>query len=251
MTDALLGLLDGVVTAAGRRVSALPVTLRVRPSWDATRKGRVALMNMRVDGVSVGGLRLASVRVGVHDLGVQWVDGLEVVAGATDVSIDIDQHDFDAWSRRLGLPARLVMRDGRLVARFGLAGVRLAQVEMEVTATGGGLQLRPRRVTGAGVDIRTATDLAVRIPLPRLPVTPSLTSTHWRDGNGTIRFALPSLSIPVNRETVRRLGDAMRRMTAESETSGGGQAAVSRNGWARTPRSTGLSGREASPAFST
>jgi hypothetical protein len=251
VTDALLGVLDGVVTAAGRRVSALPVTLRVRPSWDATRKGRVALMNMRVDGVSVGGLRLASVRVGVHDLGVQWVDGLEVVVGATDVSIDIDQHDFDAWSRRLGLPARLVMRDGRIVARFGVAGVRLAQVEMEVKAAGDGLHFSPRRLSSAGVDIRTSTDLAVRIPLPRLLVSPSLTSTDWQDGYGTIRFSLPSLSLPVTRESLRRLGEAMQRLTSESETSGGGQAAVSRNGWARTPRSTGLSGREASPAFST
>jgi hypothetical protein len=138
------------------------------------------------------------------------------------------------------------------VARFGLAGLRLAQVEMEVTAGGGGLQLSPRRVTGAGVDIRTATDLAVRIPLPHLPVSPSLTSVDWDEGHGTIRFELPALSMPVTRESLRRLGTAMQQVTAPgSATADGGQAAVKRTGWPRTPRNTGLSGRDASPAFST
>ena len=252
MTDLLLEALDGIATAIGRWVSGLPATVTVRPSWSATRQGRIALVTVDVAGLSVGGLRVAQAHVRVHDLGLELANGLAVHVGATDVSIQVDQRDLDAWSRHVGLPARLVMRDGRLVARFGLAGVRLAQVEMEVTATGGGLQLAPRRVTGAGVDIRTATDLAVRIPLPRLPVSPSLTRVDWGDGHGTIRFELPALSMPVTRESLRRLGDAMQQVTRpESGTSGGGQAAVRRSGWPRTPRSTGLSGRDASPAFST
>lgn len=252
MTDLLLEALDGIATAISRWVSGLPATVSVRPSWSATRHGRIALVTVDVAGLSVGGLRVAQAHVRVHDLGLDLANGPAVHVGATDVSIQVDQRDLDAWSRHTGLPARLVMRDGRLVARFGLAGVRLAQVEMEVTATGGGLQLSPRRVTGAGVDIRTATDLAVRIPLPRLPVSPSLTSVDWNDGHGTIRFELPALSMPVTRESLRRLGDAMQQVTKpESATPGGAQTAVKRNGWPRTPRSTGLSGREASPAFST
>lgn len=251
MTDLVLAALDGVATAIGRWVSGLPATVSVRPSWSSTRHGRIALVTVDIAGLSVGGLRVAQAHVRVHDLGLDLADGLAVHVGATEVSIQVGQRDLDSWSRHKGLPARLVMRDGGLVARVGLAGVRLAQVEMEATASGGGLQLSPRRLTGAGVDIRTATDLAVRIPLPRLPVSPSLTSVEWKEGHGTIRFELPALSLPVTRESLRGLCDAMQQMTRpESAAAGRGQAAVRRTGWPRTPRNTGLSGRDASPAFS-
>lgn len=252
MTDLLLAALDGVATAIGRWVSGIPATVGVRPSWSATRHGRIALVTVHVAGVSVGGLRVARAHVRARDVGVELANGLALHVGATDVSIRVDQRDLDAWSRHMGLPARLVMREGRLVARFGLAGVRLAQVEMEVVACGGALQLSPRRLTGAGVDIRTATDLAVRLPLPHLPVSPSLTGVDWDDGHGTIRFELPPLSMPVTHETLRQLGGAMQQLMAPgSATADEGQEAVRRTGWPRTPRNTGLSGRDASPAFST
>lgn len=252
MTDPRLQVIDGIATAVGRRLSGLPLTVEVRPSWSATRRGRIAHVAIDVAGLTVGGLRLAQVLVRVQDVGVRWADGLELAVQATDVSIQVDQRDLDAWSRHRGLPARLVMRDGRLVARLGVAGVRLAQVEMDVTAVGDGLQLSPRRLAGAGVDIRTATDLAIRIPIPRLPASPSLTSAEWRDGHGTIRFVLPALSIPVSAESLRRLGEAVGRLAGpQPEDAGGAQAAVRRSGWPRTPRSTGLSGLDTSPALST
>jgi len=212
MSNRLLSLADSVATAVARRVTKLEVAARLRTSWAATRSGRLAVVGFDGVGITVGGLRLARLEVRAEDVGLRWSRGLHLVVGSADAAIELRQRDLDVWSRRLDLPARLVLRDGRLVARFGVAGLRLGQVEMDVRAVGGGVQLVPRRLTGLGVDLRTGSDLAVRIPLPDLPVSPSITDVQWYDGRGEIRLAVPELSIPLTRETLGQLRDVAGRV---------------------------------------
>lgn len=212
MSNRLLDVADSLASAVARRVTKLEVAARVRTSWAATRHGRLALVGFDGVGITVGGLRLARLEVRAEDVGVRWSRRPQLVVGSADVAIELRQRDLDEWSRRLDLPARLVLRDGRLVARFGVAGLRLAQMEMDVRAVGGGVQLVPRRLTGLGVDLRTGSDFAVRIPLPNLPVSPSITDVQWHDGRGEIRFGVPELSLPLTRETLGHLRDVAGRV---------------------------------------
>lgn len=223
-----------LVTAAARRFTGLALDVAVAPTLRAAWRGRLGLLTIAATNLDLRGLRLANVDIRVADLGLRLGRPVRVVAGTVDISARIVQPDLDRWSRRLGLPARLVMRPGRLVARLGVAGIRLGQIEMGVSGSEGGIRLSPQRISGLGIDLRTQDELDVEIPLHALPVRVSVTRTDWDDGQGIIEIRAPEAVIPLAGEDLKRLRASLSRRPASRADD-------------RAPSTLDLASREVSP----
>lgn len=210
MATSATGPINRLATAAARRFTGLALDVAISPTLRAARRARIGLISIAATDIDIGGLRLANVEIKAADVGLRLGRPVRLVTGTVDISARIVQSDLDRWSRRLGLPARLVMRPGRLVARLGVAGIRLGQIEMGVTASEGGIRLSPQRISGLGIDLRTQDELDVEIPLPALPVSVSITRTDWDEGQGIVELRAPEAAIPVAREELRRLASLSR-----------------------------------------
>lgn len=236
MTASASGPINRLVTAAARRLTGLALDVAVAPTLRAARHARIGLVTVGAKDLDIGGLRLADVQIKAADVGLRLGRPVRLVTGTVDISVRIVQADMDRWSRRLGLPARLVMRPGRLVARLGVAGIRLGQIEMGVTASEGGIRLSPQRISGLGIDLRTQDELDIEIPLPVLPVSVSITRTDWDDGQGIVELHAPEAAIPVAGEDLRRLRASLSRPPAPRD---GGREPSTRDLDAReVPRSS-------------
>jgi hypothetical protein len=212
-TDAS-GPINRLITQAARHLTGLALDVTIAPTLQAARRARLGLVKVGATDLGIGGLGLARVEIKAADVGFQLGRRVRLVTGTVDISARIVQSDLDGWSRRLGLPARLVMRPGRLVARLGVAGIRLGQIEMGVTASGGGIRLSPQRISGFGIDLRTQDELDIQIPIPVLPVKVSITRTEWDHGEGIIELHAPDVAILVTVEDLRRLRASLSRRSA-------------------------------------
>lgn len=202
--EAPVRLLDRATSRLASIAIGRPIEVRVRAGSAAARRARIGPLAVRMRDLTVGGLRVDQVAAEARDLGIRLAWPPRVVASGVRATATVTQQSLDRWTRRTGLPARLVMRPGRLVARVGVAGLRLGQVEMGVSATPAGLRLSPRRLESLGLDLRANGELDVTIPLPALPAGAAVTATEWSDGYGSVSLSVPGIDLSVTRDDLRR-----------------------------------------------
>lgn len=195
---------DDVLSRAARKLTGQDLRLSARPTVAALKRGRFGNVELRMASLDVGGIRLASLHLRAADVGIRPALPPRLVAGGADVSVRVEQRAVDRWARSLGLPARLVIRPSKLVARLGVAGLRLGQIDMEVSVAPEGIRLAPRRFATLGIDVRTEDGLDVVIPLPALPAGAVLTSVEWGDGVGDLTLHVTDVAVPVGLDDIRR-----------------------------------------------
>jgi hypothetical protein len=210
--DAVAQGVDGLTSAIASMLVEHEVSLAIRPSWESIRSGRVGTVRARIGAVGFAGLRLTSIDVAAHDVGIRPALPPHLLARAVDATATIEQRSVDQWSRRLRLPARLVITPSGLMARFGVAGLRLGQIDMNVAASAGGVRLSPRRLTTFGIDVQMQDQLDIRLPIPLLPAGAELTAVDWGAGTGSVTVHVDDLDMAFGWAELHRL----RRMARQA-----------------------------------
>lgn len=220
MAITLMGPVNALASRAASQLSGAPVRVALHPGARELVRARLASIRASVANVEVAGIRVRDVDITASGVTVVPAIPPRLIARRVDVAAVIGQRAVDAWTRRLGLPARLVIRPSRLVARIGVGGLRLGQIDMDVAVTDGGLQLSPRRMATLGFDLRTQGELDVVLPLPALPSNAVLTKVEWGDGTGTVALRIDDFDLPVRWSDLRRaralVGDLVRRSPPRS-----------------------------------
>lgn len=231
-----------VAAAAGGRgidsfVAALagtPARLRVAAK-PGLLLGRVERLHLTLREVWVGGLRLTELdlRLSGVRVPVSWPPRLQVEGVVARARVE--QRALDAWTRSSALPVRLALRRGGIIARTGVAGLRLGEIDMSLHLDGGRLWLAPQRLSMLGVAVEPRAVMPpVKLPLPRLPNDARLVAVDPDDGavelcfnvadideritEKRLRWAVgalrerPASKVPPHETGVTVLRDAMRRM---------------------------------------
>ena len=188
-----------------------PVEVRLGATpWDLAR-GRVAVVRVALGGVSVAGLDLE--RVALRFRGVRLRPGLHTVASAEVVMAEVTVTDaaLDRWTDAVGLPVKLRLAPGRIIARAGVGGVRLGHVDMGLAINRGFLWLTPRRIGVLGLAApNLAGDLlSVPLPVPRLPAGARLSGIHIEGGRARLRLHVGSVERDLTPTVVARLGERL------------------------------------------
>ena len=199
-----MGAVNSLASRAASQLSGAPVRVALHPGARELVRARIASVRATVASIEVAGIRVRDVDITATGVTVMPAIPPRLVARRVDVSSVIDQRAVDVWTRRLGLPARLVIRPSRLVARIGVGGLRLGQIDMDVSVTEGGLRLSPRRMATLGFDLHTQGELDVVLPLPALPSNAVLTRVDWGDGTGTVGVRIDDVDLPVRWSDLRR-----------------------------------------------
>ena len=211
----LMAPVNALVSRVASSFGGGPIRVALHPRTRDLLRGRLASVRAAASNVDVGGVRLREVEITAN--GVLLVPAIppRLRARRIDVAAHVDQRAVDAWTRGLGLPARLVIRPSRLVARIGVGGLRLGQIDMDMSVTNGGIRLSPRRMATLGFDLRTEGELDVVLPMPSLPSNAVVTNVEWGDRTGTVALQVDDFDLPVRCSDLRRVraavGDLVRR----------------------------------------
>ncbi|MGC1512322.1 MAG: LmeA family phospholipid-binding protein, partial [Acidimicrobiales bacterium] len=194
----MYSILDRLAT----RLIGLPVQIRLAIS-PRLLLGKLSRARILIRGARAGGLFLEEVDVRVSGLAIvpSWPPRLRVAH--VEARVHLDQKSLDAWSKRVGLPVRLRLRPGRVVARTGIAGLRLSEADMDVQIEDRTLRLVPRRINVLGMETSGSRLGRVTLPLPRLPRDARLESLDPEESALRACLAVDDLDEELTRERLQ------------------------------------------------
>lgn len=206
--EAALGAIDAAVgTALG-----VPLRLRISitPSLLWARADRT---HATVRNLTIAGLRMAMVDIRGEDLRFAlWPPPARVRARRVCLEAEMIQDALDQWTRTSGLPMRLVLRDGSIRARTGIAGRRLGDADLVVDLDKGKLRLQPLRVSVLGIPFSSAALLPpVFLPFPALPGRARLIGVEPLNQSLRVAVEIHGMDEPVTPSNIRRAVEHLRR----------------------------------------
>ncbi len=215
----MFSLLDRLAT----RLIGLPVQIRLAIS-PRLLLGKLSHARILIRGARAGGLFLEEVDIRVSGLTIvpSWPPRLRVAH--VEARVHLDQKSLDAWSKRVGLPVRLRLRPGRVVARTGIAGLRLSEADMDVQIEDRTLRLVPRRINVLGMEASGSRLGRVTLPLPRLPRDARLESLDPEESALRACLAVDGLDEELTRErlhAVRKMASQVMHPTGAEDSSTG------------------------------
>ena len=98
------------------------------------------------------------------------------------IKATVDQENVDRWTHATRLPFRLRLTPEGVVVSTGVAGIRVGEVEVDLTVAGPFLRLHPRRATIVGLPAPLVRVLRGYLPLPPLPRGAHLQRVEPGDG---------------------------------------------------------------------
>lgn len=196
--------LSSLADSAASMALGRPARLRMGLSPRGVLAGRVDRAALRVHGVEVAGLDVASVTVRARHVrvGAGWPPRLR--AGPVDVRATLTQAAIDRWLLADAMPVRVRLRGDGVFIRTGAAGIRLGEVRATIGVDGGRLTVTPQRAQVLGIGLPTS-GLRVVLPLPSLPQEASLRSVAVVDDEITIGIRVPALDEALSPARARRL----------------------------------------------
>lgn len=235
--DPTLRFLSGLSDSAASAAVGRPARLRVGLSPRGVLAGRVDRTVLRLDGVGVAGLEVASLTIDARRtrVGPGWPPRLR--AGPVDVRAVLTQAALDRWLLADAMPVRVLLRDGGVFVRTGAAGIRLGEVRASIGVDRGRLTVIPQRAQVLGIGIPTA-GLRIALPLPSLPRDASLSSVAVVDDEITIGVRVPGIDEPLSPARARELHALLARGRQPDEPPSARGAAVTRVGGAVRSRAT-------------
>lgn len=203
------GLLDRLVVAAVR------VPLRVRVSiTPALFLARTERIHATIGDLTVAGVRMAMVDIRGEEVGFSiWPPPLRVKANRICLEAELTQDALDQWTRTSGVPVRLVLRDGSIRARAGIAGRRLGDADLVVELVNGKLRLQALRVSVLGISSSMALLPPVFLPLPALPRRACLIGVQPLDHSLRVAVDIHSVEERVTPNTIRRTVEQLRQIS--------------------------------------
>ncbi len=213
----MFALLDKLAT----RLIGLPVQIRFAIS-PRLLLGRLSRARILIRGARAGGLLLEEVDIRVSGLALvpSWPPRLRVTH--VEARVHLDQKALDSWSKRVGLPVRLRLRPGRVVARTGIAGLRLSEADMDVQIEDRTLRLVPRRINVLGMEASGSRLGRVALPLPKLPRDARLESLEPEESALRACIAVDNLDEELTRErlqAVRKMASRVMNPTGAEDSS--------------------------------
>lgn len=195
------------------RLTGLPVQVRFSLS-PSLLLGRLPRGRIVINGVRAGGLFLQEVDVRVNGLALvsSWPPRIRVAH--VEARIHLDQRSLDSWSKSVGLPVRLRLRPGRVVARTGIAGLRLSEADMDVQLEDRTLRLVPRRINVLGMETSGSRLGRIALPLPQLPRDARLESLEPEESALRARLSVDNLDEELTKERIQ----ALRKMASSVMT---------------------------------
>ncbi len=165
--------------------------------------GRIARAHIIVRGARAGGLLLEEVDIRVSGVALvpAWPPRLRIAH--VEARVFLEQKALDSWSKRVGLPVRLRLRPGRVVARTGIAGLRLSEADMDVQLEDRTLRLVPRRINVLGMEATSSRLGRVALPLPKLPRDARLVSLDPEESALRACLAVDDLEEELTRERLQ------------------------------------------------
>jgi hypothetical protein len=109
------------------------------------------------------------------------------------------------WIERLELPFDLRLTERGLLAKAEVAGVPVAEVEVQLRVVGGWFALQPRRASILGVPNYMAWLFRSYLPLPPLAKGASLEEIGHDDGRLRLRFAVETFEEDITPGLLGRL----------------------------------------------
>lgn len=181
--------------------------------------GRLPHGRIVLHGARAGGLLLDEVEVQVRNLALvpSWPPRLRVAS--IEANVHVEQSSLDSWSKRVGLPVRLRLRPGRVVARTGIAGLRLSEADMDVKLEDRRLLLVPRRINVLGLEAAGSRLRPVALPLPQLPRDARLESLDPQESALQARLAVEHLDEPITRERIRAITKMASKVSTQNPRS--------------------------------
>ncbi|GEM_PF-1807408 len=199
-----MSLLDQFDRILGR---ALGVKMSVRVSLSpGILLGRVSNLSVQLRELSVAGLLIESVDVRLGETRVLL--RLPPTVRITDISagVTVTQDAFDRWTRIAALPVRLRFRPDRVVARTGLAGLRLGEAAVGLTVENNLLRLAPLSVNVLGFGLGSPSEIfAVALPLPPLPHGARVIDLTSYDRRVEVTLGVPEFETSIGWEDLRQL----------------------------------------------
>lgn len=202
----MLKLVDSLAT----RLIGLPVQIRLGLD-PRILLGRVKRAHILVRGARAGGLLLEEVDIRVSGLALVPAWPPRVRVGHVEARVFLEQKALDSWSKGVGLPVRLRLRPGRVVARTGIAGLRLSEADMDVQLEDRTLRLVPRRINVLGMEATSSRLGRIALPLPKLPRDARLVSLDPEESALRACLAVDNLDEELTRERLQ----AVRRMASK------------------------------------
>ena len=210
--EAALGVMDATVgTALG-----VPLRLRISitPSllWARAERVHATVSNLTIDG-----LRMSMVDIRGEEVRFSlWPPPARVRARRVCLQAEMTQDALDQWTRTSGLPVRLILRDGSIRARTGIAGRRLGDADLVVDLDKGKLRLQPLRVSVLGIPFSSAALLPpVFLPLPALPGRACLIGVEPLDQSLRVAVEINGMDEPVTPSNIWRAFEHLRRKADE------------------------------------
>ncbi len=184
--------------------------------------GRLSKAQITMSGVRVNGLLLKEVKIEIDKASLVPSWPLRLKVKRLEAHVHLDQSSLDAWSKSAGLPVRLRLRPGRVVARTGIAGLRLSEADMDVKLEDRVLRLVPRRINVLGMEASGGRLGRIALPLPKLPRDARLESLEPQDSALRARIAVDNLDEEVTKERLKEIKKmASRVMTSAPDRKGG------------------------------
>lgn len=197
-------IVDRVTSYAGSRLLRAPVEVSSAVTLGGLVRGRIDRIGLHARDVRVGLLEVD--RVGVEAHRIRLVPGFppHISTDRVEIAAVVGQHAVDRWTKAVALPLRLRIRDNAIVARTGLAGMRLGEMEVDLTVDGRLLRLIPRRVNLLGFDMPTPSIFQAALPLPPLPRGFRLAGIDPSEGQLLVHGIVEGIREPLNLKTLRR-----------------------------------------------
>lgn len=203
--DATLHVFDAAASAISTRAVGTPVKIRMGMSLRGAIRGRIDRISIETADVSMGLLALDKLKMQVNEVALVPALPPRIETGQVSFAATVGQAAVDAWTRSVALPLRIRFRQGAIVTRAGIAGLRLGEMEVDLAVDGRLLRLVPRRVTVLGIEMTTPSILQAALPLPPLPRGLHLSEISPGEGELVVEGVVGSLSEPLTRENLRRV----------------------------------------------
>ncbi len=184
--------------------------------------GRLSKARISMSGVRISGLLLKEVTIEINKAALVPSWPLRLKVKRLEANVHLDQGSLDAWSKSAGLPVRLRLRPGRVVARTGIAGLRLSEADMDVKLEDRVLRLVPRRINVLGMEASGSRLGRIALPLPQLPRDARLESLEPEESALRARIAVDNLDEEVTKGRLKEIKKmASRLMTGAPDRKDG------------------------------
>lgn len=188
----------------GSRLLGAPIEVSSAVTLGGLLRGRIDRIGLQARDVRVGLLEVDRIGAEAHQIRLILGFPPHISTDRVEVAAVVGQHAVDQWTKAVALPLRLRIRQNAIVARTGLAGLRLGEMEVDLAVDGRLLRLVPRRVNILGFDVATPSIFQAALPLPPLPRGFRLAGIDPSEGELLVHGIVEGIREPLNLKTIRR-----------------------------------------------